>query len=86
MDKFLKDILEKAKAEGAEVHVVHMNASEPKCEEPCECEGCCEDEYAEAKKYAAEIATLNKILYEAHIEAGFSNKDALRLTLAVINS
>ena len=45
-----------------------------------------EDTFAGAKKEAAEIAKLNRILYEAHLEAGFDEIDALDLTVAVITS
>lgn len=88
MDKVIKSLIEKAKAEGAEIHVVEIKPDEPKCEEcyceePCEC---CEDPYALAREEAAEIAKLNKILYEAHIDAGFTPKDAIRFAITVIGN
>ena len=72
MDKLLKDLLEKAAKEG-KVHVIQMN------EEPDDT-----DIYAEAKQEAEHIAELNKILYEAHICAGFTGAEALALTVATI--
>lgn len=72
MPEWLKEMLENAEKEGAEVHVVHVNSDEPK------------DEYADVKEEAKEIAELNKILYEAHIEVGFTSEEALELTMAVI--
>ena len=77
MDEFLKMLMEAAK-EG-KVQVVHVGTEEPKTEEPV-------DIYAEAKKEAAEIAKLNKILFDAHVAAGFDEMDALELTCAVIGS
>jgi hypothetical protein len=77
MQNLLKDIFEKAKEEGVEIHVIHMG-EEPKGEAKPK------DELAEAKKEAEHIAELNKILYEAHICAGFTGEEALALTVATI--
>ena len=44
------------------------------------------DIYAEAKKEAEHIAKLNKILFDAHIAAGFDGMDAVELTCAYIGS
>ena len=49
----------------------------------------CEDSenlYAKAKKEAKQIAELNKILFDAHIKAGFNEEAAFTLTVAFINS
>lgn len=77
MDEFMK-MLAKAMEEG-NVKVVHVGKEAPKTEEPV-------DVYAEAKKEAVEIAALNRILYDAHVAAGFDEMDALELTCAVIGS
>lgn len=77
MDGFIKRLLEKAEAEGR-VHVVEIKSDESK-DEPKKV-----DLFAEAKKEAEEIAELNKILYEAHICAGFTSAEALALTVATI--
>lgn len=82
MKKFLENLIEKAKAEGAEVHVIHVNAEEPHGEPQGEPEP--KDEFADAKEEAQEIAELNKILYEAHIKAGFTSEEALALVTAMI--
>lgn len=76
MDEFMKMLLEKAVKEG-KVHVVQIG-DEPKKDEKS-------DFFAEAKKEAAEIAHLNRILYEAHIEAGFTSEEALALVVAQNN-
>ena len=44
------------------------------------------DIYAETKKDALHIAKINKILFDAHIEAGFVEYDAFALTTAMINN
>ena len=75
MDEFLKMLFEAAK-EG-KVQVIQIG-TEPKTKEPV-------DIYAEAKKEAAEIAELNRILYEAHINAGFTGAEALALVAAQNN-
>lgn len=76
MNEFMKMLLEKAVKEG-KVHVVQIG-DEPKKDVES-------DFIAEAKKEAAEIAQLNKILYEAHIEAGFTSEEALALVVAQNN-
>lgn len=78
MDELLKMLMEAAK-EG-KVQVVHLG-TEPKAEEPGD-----NDIYAEAKQEAEHIAKLNKILFDAHVAAGFDEMDALELTCAVIGS
>ena len=75
-------MLEKAEAEGR-VYVIHVNADESMVFEP-QGEPKPKDEYADVKEEAKEIAELNKILYEAHIEVGFTSEEALALTMAVI--
>ena len=85
MKKFLKDLIETAKAEGAEIHVVRMNADEL-CDEVEPKKDAEPDFVAEVKKEAAEIAHLNRILYEAHLKAGFTNEEALALTVATIKN
>lgn len=77
MDEFMKTLLEKAAKEGT-VHVIHVN-DEPKVDETS-------DFFAGAKKEADEIAQLNKILYEAHVCAGFTGEEALALTVATITN
>ena len=59
---------------------------EPKVEEPKAEEPGDNDIYAEAKQEAEHIAKLNKILFDAHVAAGFDEMDALELTCAVIGS
>ena len=76
MDEFMKILLEKAVKDG-KVHVVQIG-DEPKKDAKS-------DFLAEAKKEAAEIAQLNRILYEAHIEAGFTSEEALALVVAQNN-
>ena len=84
MDKLIKDLLQKANAEGR-LHVIEINRDdEPKCEGSCECGECYAESYEDVKAEAAEIAALNKILYDAHIDAGFTPKDAIRFAIAVI--
>ena len=78
MDELLKMLME-AEKEG-KVHVVHLG-TEPKTAEPGD-----NDIYAEAKQEAEHIAKLNKILFDAHVAAGFDEMDALELTCAVIGS
>lgn len=78
MDELLKMLMEAAK-EG-KVQVVHLG-TEPKTTEPGD-----NDIYAEAKQEAEHIAKLNKILFDAHVAAGFDEMDALELTCAVIGS
>ena len=77
MKKFVESLIEKAKEEGAEVHVIHMSADEPESKEDS-------DPYAEAKEAAEHVAILNQIMYQAHINAGFTKEEALALTVAVI--
>ena len=64
-------------AKDAEIHVVHMKNDEHKKEESA-------DIYAEKKKEAAELAQLNKILYDAHIAAGFAKNEAFALTRTLL--
>jgi len=52
---------------------VEIHAMNKECEEP---------DNAELRK----IAQLNKKLYEAHIQEGFTSTEALALTVAVITS
>ena len=78
MNEVVKSLIEKVKAEGAEVHVIQMGN-----EHKCKCTGE-SDAFAEVKKEAAEVAQLNKILYEAHVCAGFTSEEALALTVATI--
>ena len=77
MDEFMK-MLAKAMEEG-NVKVVHVGKEAPKAEEPV-------DVYAEAKKEAQEIAALNRILVDAHIEAGFDECDAVEFALAILKA
>lgn len=76
MDEFMKMLLEKVVKEG-KVHVVQIG-DEPKKDAKS-------DFFAEVKKEAAELAQLNRILYEAHIEAGFTSEEALALVVAQNN-
>ena len=71
MPEWLKELLEKAEVKG-KVHVVEIKPDEPK------------DKFAEIKEEAKKIAQTNKILYEAHIDAGFTKNEALALTRTVI--
>ena len=75
MDEFMK-MFEKVVKEG-KVRVVQIG-DEPKKDAKSSF-------MAEAKKEAAEIAQLNRILYEAHIEAGFTSEEALALVVAQNN-
>lgn len=75
MDEFLKMLLEKAVKEG-KVHVVQVGDEPKKNTET--------DSLVEAKKEAAELAKLNRILYEAHVCEGFTSEEALALTVATI--
>lgn len=80
MSDFIKRMLEQAEKEGAEIHVVHVNADEPHGEsEP-------KDEYDVVKEEATYLAETNRILYEAHICAGFTGAEALALTVATISA
>ena len=79
MDELLKMLIEAAEKEG-KVQVVHLG-TEPMAEEPGD-----NDINAEAKQEAEHIAKLNKILFDAHVAAGFDEMDALELTCAVIGS
>ena len=45
-----------------------------------------DDVYVEAKKEAQHIAKINKILFDAHIEAGFNEDAAFELTAAMISN
>lgn len=76
MNPFIKELIEKAQANGAKVEVIHVNSDEPK-DDTCE---------EEMKSVFAEFAKTNKMIFDAHIEAGFNKVEALKLTLAVINS
>lgn len=76
MDEFMKMLLGKAVKEG-KVHVVQIGDEPEKNAKP--------DFFEEAKKEATEIAQLNRILYEAHIEAGFTSEEALALVVAQNN-
>ncbi len=72
MDEFLKMLLEAAKRGNVKVHAV--NCGEPvHADEP-------------TTKELKQIATLNRKLYEAHIQEGFTSEEALALTVAVITS
>jgi hypothetical protein len=42
------------------------------------------DEYEEAKEFAAHLAKMNRIMYEAHLDAGFDEVDALALTTTMV--
>lgn len=75
MDEFMK-MLAMAVKDG-KVHVVHIG-DEPKKDVK-------HDIFAKAEKEAAEIAKMNRILYEAHIEAGFTSEEALALVVAQNN-
>ena len=77
MSDLIRRILEEAEKEGR-VHVVKLG--------PGESETVIPDKEAEAKEEAAHIAEMNRILYEAHICAGFTGSEALALTVAVIKS
>ena len=77
MQNLLKDILEKAKEEGAEVRVIHMGEESKGEHKP-------KDEFEDAKEDAKCIAKMNRILYEAHLEVGFTKNEALALTRTVI--
>lgn len=78
MKKFLESLLEKAKEEGAEVHVIHMNADEAEPKEDS-------DPWVEKEKEAAEIAKKNQILYNAHIDAGFTSEETIEIMKAMLN-
>ena len=65
MEKFLKDLLEQATKDG-KVHVIKVEHGEDVqgVPEP-------DDIYAEVKQEAEHIAKVNKILFDAHVAAGF---------------
>ena len=82
MDEFMK-MLMKAAEEG-KIHIIQMG-DEIKCK--CTGEAAPKDDFlAEAKKDAEHIATMNKILFDAHIAAGFDEMNAMDLTIAFIES
>lgn len=81
MDDLMNELVKRFQAKGIEVRVTNLG-EEPKCK--CTCEAEPKDEFAEAKKEAAHIAEMNRILYEAHIEAGFTKNEALALTRTTI--
>lgn len=72
MEEFLKMLLEAVKHGNVEVHTIN-------CDEPVHA-----DEPTTNK--LKQIAALNKKLYEAHIQEGFTSEKALALTVAVITS
>lgn len=72
--EFIEKLLKMAADIDAEIHVIKCDG-EP---EPV-------DEDAEAKKEFAEIAKMNRLLYQAHLDAGFDECDAMGLTLAMIS-
>ena len=76
MEKFVKELIEKAQANGAKVEVIRMGEDEPKTDDTCE----------ELQEEAKELAKLNKMIFDAHIDAGFNKVEALKLTIAVINT
>ena len=80
MDEVLKKIFKALEDGDAEVKVIKIEkpdgTGEPK---PV-------DKMEDAKKEAAEIAELNRILYEAHINAGFTTEEALAMTIAAMNN
>ena len=69
----MKMLFDKAVREGR-VQVIKTDDESKNCEPP--------DSLASAKKEAAEIAKLNRILYESHIEAVFTSEEALALVTA----
>lgn len=87
---FIKAMEKIAEQGNVEVHVVNMGAkpdsesTEPKSES----KGCV-DPKAETEKMliqdAAEIAHLNKVLYDEHIKAGFSPEQAILIVAASNN-
>ena len=70
----LKEMILKAFDEGR-VHFVSV-------EEVNHPEGA--DPYADVREEAEHIAKVNKILYDAHVDAGFDALDALEMTISVI--
>lgn len=82
MDGFIKMLLEQAVKDG-KVQVIHVGEKpdEKNCEPKYEV-----DVFAEAKKEAQEIAALNRILVDAHIEAGFDECDAVEFALAILKA
>lgn len=75
----IKKLIEKAIKEG-KVHVVEIT-DEPESEWEVEV-----DPLAEVKEEISEIAQMNRIIYEAHINAGFTSEEALALTIATITN
>lgn len=71
----MKLLQEAAEQKAIHVAVVELDESEPKEDS---------DPYAGAKEAAEEIAILNQIMYQAHINAGFTKEEALALTVATI--
>lgn len=79
MDEFLKEIFKAIEDGDAKVKVIKKGNHEESCDsKPV-------DKMKDAKEEAAEIAELNRILYEAHINAGFTTEEALAMTIAAMN-
>lgn len=82
---FLKMLIEAAKESGADVHVHKFERKGSDSEhteqnEHCKCSGHCPD--AGMVKDADEIAKLNKVLFDAHIRAGFTEEQATKIVVA----
>ena len=74
MDELMKMLIETAMKEKVRHQTEPKKTAEPKKT----------DLIAEAKQEAMKMAQLNRILYEAHINAGFTKEEALALTIAQI--
>lgn len=73
MNEILKMLFEAAKHGNVEVHAMGSECGKGHVEEPNDNE-------------LKDIAKLNRKLYEAHIQEGFTSEEALALTVAVITS
>lgn len=78
MDKILEELLKKANATG-NIHVIKVESDKIKNVE----EGC-EDVPTEIISESHRIAKANKVLYDAHIEVGFTEEQAIQLVSAII--
>nr|DAZ41847.1 MAG TPA: hypothetical protein [Caudoviricetes sp.] len=85
MDEFLKMLIEVAKESGADVHVhkFERKGSDNERTEQNEhrkCGGHCPD--ADMVKDAENVAMMNKVLFDAHIRAGFTEEQAIQIVAA----
>lgn len=88
MDEFLKMLIEAAKESGADVHVYKFERKGSDNErteqiEHCKCGGhWYSGLYADMVKNAENVAMMNKVLFDAHIRAGFTEEQAIQIVAA----